>query len=990
MRSDVWEVVSGGLLQHWLRSRFVLLEFGRVLDARSASATLPPGLHFASQYIPMTATAGTLLLLGPGDELMGKTHRDPNDPANQASRSEEVQPESEVVESIDTDAADLPETRSFAAHKTRGEGPHLPEAIGSYRVLRLLGEGGMGRVFLCEQANPKRQVAVKVMLSRLSPHALRRFQLEAETLARLHHEGIAQIFEAGDTSLGGQQQPFIAMELVEGRTINSTQIASWNTQAKISLLIKVCRAVEHAHQNGVIHRDLKPGNILVNDTGVPKILDFGLARQMERGDSESPGQTETGQILGTLAYMSPEQASGDPLAVDTRSDVYSLGVVAYQLLSGTLPIPVRHESPIESLQLIRERRPQPLGELNRECRGDLETIVEKSLDKNKEYRYQSVAELRADFERHLQNIPIVARHASVWRRLRKFAQRHRGLVTAAATTLLTIVASLIIVSLLLFRTREANATITLKNNELTASRETAYTARRDALARLAETYVLSARIAARRGQWREAIELYDNAIAMDQPDPMSLQVERIRLLASIGKRAEAKEQITTLTPQAVGRNGAMIDLLHGELLLQEWSKPQDATSLIQRAIDSGTLEQAEEEYARGLVTDITLQAHQHFQTAVTINPFHQQARMQLAYMLVFLGRLEEARQELAVTRLLFPDDETAIGMDAMIDLLEGEHERAVTKIQAIAPQLGQRTTEAVVSVIQQTGPLLKKMEDPDAQFGLGDLLRFYGQLVRIIIQYRDVFSAASGKDMLISMPNHPVLRRFMGKRTSVVLALTFRRYQQLADEMLEIAEGNPIDAPYALAAACHLELAMSHSRTTPSEQARTHAELASDLFEKAVHAPSIMSIITRQAKMGWVNADIALLDLLPPDSDALAKRQQQAIANTRRFSNEAVIGLEELSLYAQAAFILNDFETARGLLRRWHERDPKELHCLRILAMIEGRSSNYYQAIVLAEEVLASQPKDEQMLQLRELSREELQKQAVAVRDRGVPQADGH
>jgi serine/threonine protein kinase len=925
----------------------------------------------------------------PGDWLMNKTNHGAHDPSQEASARKESSVDSQSIESVDTDAADLPETESVAADRASRQAPPQPEAIGTYRVLRVLGEGGMGRVFLCEQANPKRQVAVKVMLSRLSQHALRRFQLEAETLARLHHAGIAQIFEAGYTVLGGQQQPFIAMELVEGHNINCERIASWNTPAKIRLMIKVCRAVEHAHQNGVLHRDLKPGNILVSDTDEPKILDFGLAREIDRGDSELPGQTEAGQILGTLAYMSPEQASGDPLAVDTRSDVYSLGVVAYQLLSRQLPIPVSRESLLESLQSIRDREPTPLGKLNRACRGDLETIVDKALEKEKEHRYQSVAELRTDFERHLQYMPIIARHASVWQRLHKFVQRHRALVTASTITLVTILTSLVIVSLLLYRTQQANATITQRNHELTVSRATEHTARREAVGRLAETYVLSARIAARRGQWREAIELYDNALAMDQPDPRALQVERVRLLAAIGKRTEALGQIAALQSKAVGRPGAVMDLLHGELLMYEWSNPEKALGLIQGAVDSGNLEQADEEYARGLMTDNTVQACQHFHKAVALNPFHQQARMQLAQMLLFLGRWEEARQEIAVAKLLFPDDEMAIGMEATIDFLGGQQERAITTIKELAPKIGQRTSDAVVAILQQIGPLLQKVDDPDAEIGVTDLLLCYGQIVRIFVQYSDVFTSTSGKDILLSMPNHPVLRRWASMRSSLVMSLTFRRYKQLADDMLKIAEGNPVDLPYALAAFCHLEMARNAANTASSDQARVHAELASDLFEKAVNAPSMLSAATRATKMGWVDADMTIMDLLPMDSEARAERQQQALANLHRFAKEDALGVEQLSFYAQAAFVLDDLEAARGLLQRWRQRDPKDLQSVRMLAAVEGKMLNYYQAIVLADEVLTSQPKDDAMLKLREGACEQLQNQAVAVMDRVAPRSQG-
>ena len=206
------------------------------------------------------------------------------------------------------------------AHSTLDH--RLPSAVGHYRILRLLGEGGMGAVYEAEQDQPRRRVALKVIKTALaSPELLYRFGQESQTLGRLHHPGIAQIFEAGcaDSTFGSQ--PFFAMELIDGKPLleyaNEHRL---NTRRRIELMVQICEAVQHAHQRGIIHRDLKPANILVDEHGQSKILDFGLARATDY-DTEATRQTDMGQLLGTLAYMSPEQVLADPLALDTRSDV---------------------------------------------------------------------------------------------------------------------------------------------------------------------------------------------------------------------------------------------------------------------------------------------------------------------------------------------------------------------------------------------------------------------------------------------------------------------------------------------------------------------------------------------------------------------------------------------------------------------------------------------------------------------------------------------
>src|SRR5262245_34652650 len=214
----------------------------------------------------------------------------------------------------------------------------LPNSIGKYRILRHLGEGNMGIVYEAQQEQPRRKVALKVIKPGLaSSELLRRFEQEAEALGRLQHPGIAQIYEAGWADTGFGPQPYFALEFIRGRTLGDfVRERNLSVREKLELVAKVADAVHHAHQRGLIHRDLKPANILVDETGQPKVLDFGVARVTDRG-APSTVQTDVGQIVGTLAYMSPEQVLGDPLEIDTRSDVYALGVILYELLAERQP-----------------------------------------------------------------------------------------------------------------------------------------------------------------------------------------------------------------------------------------------------------------------------------------------------------------------------------------------------------------------------------------------------------------------------------------------------------------------------------------------------------------------------------------------------------------------------------------------------------------------------------------------------------------------------
>jgi predicted Ser/Thr protein kinase len=332
----------------------------------------------------------------------------------------------------------------------------FPAAIGRYRVVRVLGEGGMGIVYEAEQEQPRRSVALKVIKPGFAtPERVWRFEHESKALGRLQHPGIAQIYEASTADNGFGQQPYFAMEFIRGQSLlGYAEAHRLNTRQRLALTAKICDAVQHAHERGLVHRDLKPGNILVDETGQPKILDFGVARVTE-SDAQATRQTDLGQIVGTLAYMSPEQVLADPQAVDTRSDVYSLGVILYELLSGRLPYDVSHRQLHEAIQTIREEDPTSLSSINRDYRGDIETIVGKALEKDKARRYAAAADLAADIQRYLNDEPITARRPSASYQLQKFARRHRALVAGAAAVFVVLVGGIVASSWQAIRANQA-------------------------------------------------------------------------------------------------------------------------------------------------------------------------------------------------------------------------------------------------------------------------------------------------------------------------------------------------------------------------------------------------------------------------------------------------------------------------------------------------------------------------------------------------------
>lgn len=322
----------------------------------------------------------------------------------------------------------------------------LPERIGRYTIVSVLGEGGMGVVYRARQESPARDVALKVIRPGLaSRSALARFAHEGEILGRLHHPGIAQILEAGSAGVGATAQPYYAMELIDGRPVTEhVRENEPSVRERLDLLIKICDAVEHAHERGVVHRDLKPANILVTPDGQPKILDFGIARLTDADLVATTMHTGRGQLLGTLPYMSPEQVEGDPDRIDERSDVYALGVIAYEMLCGELPLDLRNKPISEAAGIICSEEPSKLGTLNRSMRGDIETIVATAIDKEPGRRYQSAGDFRADIERYLRDDPIVARPPSLLYQTRKFARRNKAVVGSVAVVFLVLLLASIV------------------------------------------------------------------------------------------------------------------------------------------------------------------------------------------------------------------------------------------------------------------------------------------------------------------------------------------------------------------------------------------------------------------------------------------------------------------------------------------------------------------------------------------------------------------
>ncbi|MCX6575961.1 MAG: tetratricopeptide repeat protein [Candidatus Aminicenantes bacterium] len=539
---------------------------------------------------------------------------------------------------------------------------------GKYRLVEELGKGGMGVVFLADQTAPvKRQVALKIIkLGMDTHHVVARFEAERQALAVMDHPNIAKVFDGGATDTG---RPYFVMELVKG--IPLTTYCDQNeltTRERLELFIPICEAVQHAHQKGVIHRDLKPSNVLVavqDGKPVPKIIDFGIAKAIDHRLAESTLFTEQGLLIGTPAYMSPEQAEMSGLDIDTRTDIYSLGVMLYELLIGVLPFDQKMlraaafneiqriireiDPPRASTQIVKlgetnttiaeHRRTDPAS-LHRQLKGDLDCILMRAMEKDRTRRYETATSLAMDINRHLHNEPISARPPSTTYRLAKFARRHKVGLAAGVAVFLALVAGLVLATTGLIRAKRAEAVAAGERDR--ANQETKTTRR------VSDFLVSIFQVSDPRqalGNTITAREILDKGAARVEEELKGEPLVKARLMDTMG----TVYMNLGLFPQAAPLAERALEVRRQELAPDDPLIAESMNSLGALRYTMGNLAEAEKLFRGALDIRRKKLGEENYEVSTSLND--------LAMTLNALGRYDEAeplfRQALAIRQKLF-------------------------------------------------------------------------------------------------------------------------------------------------------------------------------------------------------------------------------------------------------------------------------------------------------------------------------------------------
>ncbi len=725
----------------------------------------------------------------------------------------------------------------------------------------------------------------------------------------------------------------------------------------MELFAKICEAVNSAHLRGIIHRDLKPGNIRIDPNGEPHLLDFGLAKIAGAASGAETGEpglmTMTGQFLGSLPWASPEQAEGVPSKIDVRTDVYSLGVILYRMLTGQFPYDVSgniHEV-VENILKTAPTRPSTI---RRQINDEVETIVLKCMAKERERRYQSAGELARDLRHYLADEPIEAKRDSAWYVLSKTLRRYR--VPAAVGLLFFIVA----IAFGIFMTvmyRRANAAESLAKTRL----ERAELSESEVRELLANSYLETARLAVRRREWQTALENYTRALQSGHADQIAIRLERVEPLARLGQIDRAADELDTLSDRSdLGRLRGPVLLWQADLAMMQVYDWLLALELLEEAIEAG-LAPDDETYARALLARRTLQAVDLLKQVQGLNPNHHRARDMLAKMLLALGRLDEARVRLEVLAEYFPHDVNTKALLAVVHACRHEVAAGLAIIDALEPDVGPELADVsrgaleFIDQLNRAGARGLDSNDAKALIGTANLL-----LEKLLPLRKAIASAESGvtgrtNQFAFGARIPPVLTGVFASVTKGALLLTFGNVEAAATQVGSAVEVHPEGALYLFHGMLLRELGQ--------------LDEAEKTLRLAAKTPSVLDwrriALWQAAHVQW---ELAGMESAAPDP----VMKGRAVQSVRTLAALGRLAPQMANSAARIAIGTKEFDLARSIIADWQRWDTADPRALRLRMLVEYAAGAYGPAIQAADALLALQPDDAEALRVKKQSRQQL------------------
>jgi tRNA A-37 threonylcarbamoyl transferase component Bud32 len=745
------------------------------------------------------------------------------------------------------------------------------------------------------------------------------------------------------------------MELVRGVKITDyCNEHRHSTRERLVLFMQVCHAVQHAHQKGIIHRDIKPSNILVtrlDGAPVPKVIDLGIAKATEQPLTGHTSLTAFQQFIGTPAYMSPEQAEMGPQDIDTRSDIYTLGVLLYELLTGQVPFEKKallQAGFDEMRRLIREQEPpKPSTRLAtalaatpqsavrtpqlKEVRGDLDWIVMKCLEKDRARRYETASGLAQDVLRHLSNEPVTAAAPSALYRTGKFIRRHRAAL-AMATVLALLVAAGV-------------ATLAIARG---------FQVERDTARQI--TALRSAELAARSGQWRQALKHWRQAEAAGYNNEIDLGLQRAEAWTVLSEPALAEAELRRLAKRSdLGNQAGPVLLRLGEHELFDAATASRGVQHVREALATG-LDAADDLFARGLLADSTPEALDLFHQAIKINSFHHRAHRHSLGLEFLLGRHSELQDSLRFFAAIYPDDPSAGFLEAAELAMQGRLEEARARMVPLRPSVGLVEWTQLNDSLPLFATAAKRF-DPDVLLAASrpalPSLDFFTAAERI----SGIGGAASTSSVTLRMPYLPSIQKGLLEGRAAVAMMMLPSIGNIDTSVARIKtswQHHP-EALVPVFAGFYLET----RQPTNGPKSIHLLKLQAELFQLAADSPSILAGLDRTSRYLAAKTEFELLQSDPTNAASLRK---SCLANIRQALSSPETSVAEFKACFNLVMKLGDYDLARALIARWEHQQPLEALTSPYRIELEIAAGNLDAAWKLVNRALAASPNDARAL----------------------------